>query len=327
MNRTLYPLKFKPLYKQLIWGGERLRETYGKQDAPEKTGESWEISGVEDNVSVVSNGFLKGNNLEELIEVYMGDLIGDSIFERFGLRFPVLVKLIHSNADLSIQVHPDDAYAREHHGSSGKSEIWYILEAEKDAYLIAGFNREINREMLTEKLNSRTLEDILNYEQVRKGDVIFIPSGRIHAIGPGIVLAEIQQTSDLTYRIYDYDRPGPDGKPRDLHLGHALNVLDYKTCLTCKTEYERVTNRSVNLVDSPWFTSNIMEFDRPVDKDYNLIDSFIIYVCAEGKIELYYPGGDPVTVVKGESVLIPAILKEVSIIPQVRSILLEVYIS
>ncbi|MBN1131741.1 MAG: class I mannose-6-phosphate isomerase [Bacteroidales bacterium] len=325
MEHKLYPLKFKPIYKQVIWGGERLREAYGKTNAPEKTGESWEISGVEGNLSVVSDGFLKGNNLEELIEVYMGDLIGDSVYEQHGLRFPVLVKLIHSSADLSIQVHPDNEYARREHGGSGKTEMWYIMEAGKGARLITGFSRDIDRRLFMEKLNARSLEEILNFEQVKSGDVLFIPPGRIHAIGPGIVLAEIQQTSDITYRIYDWDRTGPDGKPRELHLEHALNVLDYKAYPSYKTEYSMVRNSSVNLVDCPWFTSQVMDFDQPVDKDFNFIDSFVIYVCTEGQVELWYPGGDPVSVRMGESLLVPAVLKELTLVPRGRSILLEVY--
>jgi len=326
MENTLYPLKFEPIYKQLIWGGEKLKENYSRKKAPPKTGESWEISGVENNVSLVANGFLKGNDLEELIEVYMGDLVGDKIFREYGLRFPVLIKFINSDDDLSIQVHPDDAYAKKHHGGNGKTEMWYIMEAEENARLIVGFREETDRDSFREKLKNNTLEEILNYIPVKKGDVLFIPAGRIHAIGPGIVLAEIQQTSDLTYRIYDWNRTGPDGNPRELHIEHALNVLDYNSLNEYRTDYARLKNSSVNLADCPYFTTQMIHFDQPVDKDYNLIDSFVIYICVDGSVDIYYKDGEPVSINKGETILIPAVLKEISLVPQAESRVLEVFI-
>lgn len=326
MDNTLYPLKFDPIYKQLIWGGEKLKENYGKTGAPPQTGESWEISGVENNISIVANGFLKGNDLEELIEIYMGDLVGDKVFREFELRFPVLIKYINSNDDLSIQVHPDDRYAEEHHGGKGKTEMWYIMEAEEEAHLIVGFRENIDRKSFMERLNGNTLEKILNFISIEKGDVLFIPAGRIHAIGPGIVLAEIQETSDLTYRIYDWNRTGSNGKPRELHIEHALNVLDYKAHNDYKTDYAHIKNSSVNLADCPYFTTQMIHFDQPVDKDYNLIDSFVIYMCVDGHVDIYYRGGEPVTMKKGETILVPAMLKEISLIPQVESRVLEVYI-
>ncbi len=255
MEHTLYPIRFKPIYKELIWGGEKLREEYGKSDAPKMTGESWEISMVKDNISVVSNGFLKGNTLEEIIEVYMGDLVGDSIFDRHGSLFPILIKFIHSNDNLSIQVHPDDTYAEEHHGENGKTEMWYILEAGKESKLIVGFNRDTDREGFLKSLKEGTLVEMMNFEAVEKGDVIFMPTGRIHALGPGIVLAEIQQTSDMTYRIYDWGRTGPDGNPRELHLDHAVNVMDYTRQKDYKTSYTPLLNSTVRLVDCPYFTT------------------------------------------------------------------------
>lgn len=325
MEHTLYPIRFKPIYKKLIWGGEILRQEYGKHDAPEMTGESWEISMVEDNISVVSNGFLEGNTLEEIIEIYMGDLVGDWVFEKYGSFFPILTKFIHSNDNLSIQVHPDDAYATEHHGENGKTEMWYILEAEKDSKLIVGFNRELDRDGFLKALREGSLVEVMNFESVQKGDVLFMPTGRVHALGPGIVLAEIQQTSDMTYRIYDWDRKGPDGKPREMHIDHALNVMDYARLDNYKTDYRPLLNSTVNLVDCPYFTTQYMRFDRPVDKDYNLIDSFVIYMCTEGKVDLYYPGGGPEQLSKGDSILIPASLKEISIVPLEESTLLEVF--
>lgn len=325
MEQVLYPIRFKPIYKKLIWGGEKLKEEYGKTDAPEMTGESWEISNVEDNISVVSNGFLAGNTLEEIIEVYMGDLVGDWIFEKFGTFFPILTKFIHSNDNLSIQVHPGDEYAMEHHGENGKTEMWYILEAEKDAKLIVGFNKNTDREEFLKSLKNGTLVELMNFEPVQKGDVLFMPTGRIHALGPGIVLAEIQQTSDMTYRIYDWDRVEADGKPRELHIDHATNVMDFKVQDNYKTVYTPRLNVAEDLADCPYFTTRYMQFDQPVDKDYNLIDSFVIYMCMEGKVFLNYPGGEPELLQKGDTVLIPAAIKEVSMIPHEKTTLLEIF--
>ncbi|HER08916.1 MAG TPA: mannose-6-phosphate isomerase, partial [Bacteroides sp.] len=205
MERKLYPLKFKPILKDKIWGGSRLREVLGKE-ASDRAGESWEISGVSGDISVVENGFLAGNDLTELVEVYMGDLVGEHIYEQFGLEFPLLIKFIDANDFLSIQVHPGDELARERHNSFGKTEMWYIVEAEADGQLIAGFNREMDRDTYLEHLQRGTLKEIVNFERVKKGDIYYMPSGRIHAIGAGVLLAEIQQTSDVTYRIYDWDR-------------------------------------------------------------------------------------------------------------------------
>jgi mannose-6-phosphate isomerase len=326
MEKTLYPIRFKPIYKELIWGGEKLREEYGKKDAPKMTGESWEISMVEDNISVVSNGFLKDNTLEEITEIYMGDMVGDGIYVKFGSFFPILIKFIHSNDNLSIQVHPDDTYAEEHHGENGKTEMWYIMEAEKDAKLIAGFNKNTNREDFLKSLKEGTVLDLMNFEPVDKGDVLFMPTGRIHALGPGIVLAEIQQTSDMTYRIYDWGRTDKDGNPRELHIDHGVEVLDFTLHENYKTPYTSLLNSSVRVADCPYFTTQYIEFDQPVDKDYNFIDSFVIYMCMEGRVDIHYPGGVAETIQKGDTIMIPAALKELSLIPQEKSILLEIYI-
>jgi len=326
MDNSLYPLRFHPIYKPLIWGGEKLRECYGKTDAPKKTGESWEISQVEDNISLVSNGFLENKSLEEIIQIYKGELLGQRVFERFGPRFPLLTKFIHSNDDLSIQVHPGDEYAAEHHGENGKTEMWYILDSEKDAQLIVGFNRDINRDIMFEKLNDGSLKDVLHFEKVTEGDVIFLPEGRIHALGPGIVLAEIQQTSDMTYRIYDWDRVGVDGKPRELHIEHALNVLDYKAFASYKTSYEHQMNTSVKLVECPYFSTQLVHVDKKIDLDYTSLDSFVIYMCLDGDMDISYDGGNPSKLVKGDSVLIPAALKLLRLNPNEESRLLEIYL-
>lgn len=326
MDKSLYPLRFHPIYKPLIWGGEKLRECYGKTDAPEKTGESWEISQVKDNISLVSNGFLENKSLEEVIQIYKGELLGQRVFERFGSRFPLLTKFIHSNDDLSIQVHPGDEYAAEHHDENGKTEMWYILDSERDAKLIVGFNREIDRDIMFEKLNDGSLKDVLHFENVSEGDVIFLPEGRIHALGPGIVLAEIQQTSDMTYRIYDWDRVGVDGKPRELHIEHALNVLDYKAHGSYKTSYKHQKNASVNLVECQYFSTQLIHIDKKLDMDYTQLDSFVIYMCLDGDLDISYDSGNRIQLVKGDSILIPAAIKLLSLDPKEESRLLEIYL-
>jgi len=326
MDKSLYPLRFHPIYKPLIWGGEKLRENYGKTDAPERTGESWEISQVEDNISLVSNGFLEGKSLEEVIQIYKGDLLGHRIYERFGNRFPLLTKFIHSNDDLSIQVHPGDEYAAEHHGENGKTEMWYILDSEKDAQLIVGFKQDIDRDIMYKKLNDGSLKEVLNFEKVLEGDVIFLPEGRIHALGPGIVLAEIQQTSDMTYRIYDWDRVGVDGKPRELHIEHALNVLDYKTHTSYKTSYQNELNTPVRLVECPYFSTQLIHIDKKLDMDYASLDSFVIYMCLDGDLDILYDGGNRTHLVKGDTILIPAAIKDISLEPKEESRLLEIYL-
>jgi mannose-6-phosphate isomerase len=237
----------------------------------------------------------------------------------------LLTKFIHSNDDLSIQVHPGDEYAEKHHGENGKTEMWYILDSEKDAQLIVGFNQDLDRDVFLDKLNAGSLKEVLNFEKVSEGDVIFLPAGRIHALGPGIILAEIQQTSDMTYRIYDWDRLGPDGKPRELHIDHALNVLDYKAHASYKASYRSLMNTPVNLVACPYFSTQLIHFDRRLDMDYRAHDAFVIYMCLDGQLDIRYAGGKMTKLVKGDTILIPASLKELSLIPAEESKLLEIY--
>jgi len=195
----LYPIKFKPIVKEKIWGGTRLKNLLNKNvEEMSNAGESWEISACGEDLSIVENGFLKDNNIQELIEIYMGDLVGDKVYDKFGLEFPLLIKFIDANDYLSIQVHPDDEFAFKHHNSFGKTEMWYIVDAEKDAELIVGFNQEMNKQKYLQHYGSGTLRDVLNFDKVKNDDVFFMPAGRVHATGPGILFAEIQQTSDLT---------------------------------------------------------------------------------------------------------------------------------
>jgi mannose-6-phosphate isomerase len=323
MPTSLYPLKFTPILKDKIWGGPRLKDVLGKQ-ASDKAGESWEISCIEGDISVVENGYLAGNSLLELAEVYMGDLLGDKIYEKFGMEFPLLIKFIDASEVLSVQVHPDDALARERHHSNGKTEMWYIIESDRGE-LIAGFNRELDREAYLKHLQNGTLKEILNREKVNPGDIYFMPAGQVHAIGAGVLLAEIQQSSDVTYRIYDWDRTDQAGNPRELHTDLALDAIDFTFGKDPKTPYDAQENSTVTAVDCPHFTTSVIRLDQPVDKDYNLIDSFVVYMCMEGEAGIAYPGGVE-KIHKGETVLIPAELKNIAILPTRATTLLEVYI-
>jgi mannose-6-phosphate isomerase len=323
---SLYPLKFKPIFMDKIWGGQKIKTELGLDygDLP-NCGEAWMISGVKDHESVVSEGFLKDNELNELIEVYMADLVGEKIYDTFGNEFPLLIKFIDANDWLSIQVHPDDELAKKRNIGYGKTEMWYTLGADEDTQLISGFNQEMDENKYLNNLNNGTLKEIMNFEDVKKGDVFFMPAGRVHAIGPGMLLAEIQQTSDTTYRIYDWDRVGVDGIPRELHTEEALEAIDFEKYNKYKTDYKVELNDSSKVVSCDKFTTNIIEFDKPLSKDTEIMDSFIIYIGLEGDSILVWDEGE-VKINKGEAILVPAYLSQISLVPKTNSKLLEVYI-
>ncbi len=321
----LYPLKFKPVFKEKIWGGDKIRTVFGMDFAPlPNCGEAWVLSGYGDDVSVVNNGFLAENQLDELIEVYMEDLVGEVVFEKYGNKFPLLIKILNSNDWLSIQVHPDDSLAASRHNDSGKTEMWYVADAEPGARLISGFNREMNADLYLSNLEQGTIKEIMNYEQVQKGDVFFIPSGRVHALGPGLLIFEIQQTSDLTYRIYDFDRVDDKGNPRQLHTDLALEALDFTRHENYRTEYDHEFNKTVPVVESTYFNTSLIHFGTPVVKDYSGLDSFVILQCAEGKCMVEYDEGVE-TLQAGEVMLIPAVMERIRIVPLEESKILEVY--
>lgn len=322
----LYPLKFKPILKDRIWGGEKLNQVLGKKTRSLICGESWEISAVQGDISIVDNGFLKNNSLQDLIEVYMGDFVGDKVFEKYGIEFPILIKFIDANDDLSIQVHPNDQLARERHNSYGKTEMWYVMNAENDASLISGFNHNVKKEEYLGHLNDNSLIDIVNRYHVAPGDVFYIPAGRIHAIGAGVLLAEIQQTSDITYRLYDWGRLDQKGKSRELHTQLAIDAIDYNYYNDIKTNYSDIKNEVVNLVKCDYFTTGKIWFNRTIDRDYIDIDSFVIYMCCNGKFDIMYNDFEKLEVVKGETILLPASLKNVRLIPLAESEMLEIYI-
>jgi len=325
MNR-LYPLKFTPIVIDKMWGGSKLKNILLKPIDSDKAGESWEISGVEGNISIVANGFLQGNELNELIEVYMGDLVGDRIFDKFGTQFPLLIKYIDANDALSIQVHPNDELAMQRHNTFGKTEMWYVMQADKGAELIVGFNDKMDSKTYLNNLKNKTLTNILNKEKVKEGDVFFLPAGRVHAIGAGILLAEIQQTSDVTYRIYDFDRCDTDGKLRELHTDLALDAIDYSYYKDFKTEYQEQINSSSELVNCPYFTTNLLSLNKSLPKNIDYLDCFVISMCLEGSCKIKYHEKEFIELKKGESILVPASIGEYEILPDNLVKLLEVYI-
>ncbi len=290
-------------------------------------GESWELSAVQDDISVVSDGFLKGNNLEELIEVYMGELVGEKIYDRFGTEFPLLIKYIDANDRLSIQVHPGDELSKERHGAYGKTEMWYVVQAEEGAELISGFNRTIDRDSYLIALQNDKLENLMQFDPVKAGDVFYIPAGRVHAIGKGIVVAEIQQTSDVTYRIFDFNRIDDKGQPRELHTELALDAIDFKHHKNGFTEYQPKENEPVELIKCNYFTTNLLQINVPLERDFSKIDSFVIYLCFDGAYTLQWEG-ESIPVQKGETILIPACIEYFTLKPAdgAETKLLEVYV-
>lgn len=322
----LYPFKFEPILKEKIWGGQLLANHYGKNPVGlNNIGESWELSSLKGDLSVVSNGFLAGNNIEEIIEVYMGDIVGDAVFEKFGIEFPLLIKLIEAEQDLSVQVHPGDEQAKRLHNSFGKTEMWYILESSNNGGIYTGFREPLNRERYLEALGNNTIPDLMNFEIAEPGDTFFTPAGRIHAIGAGVVLAEIQQASDITYRIYDWGRTNEKGEPRELHTELALEAIDYGAAGKIKLKKPIAENRTSVLVSNEFFNTNILHFNQSVSKDYTPIDSFVVYLCTEGRFNIRYNNSTEI-VTKGETVLLPAMIKNVILDPGPEATLLEIYI-
>lgn len=322
----LYPLRFEPILKERIWGGDSLQRHFGKKpDENKRIGESWEISALEGDISVVSNGFLAGNNLEELIEVYMGDITGDIIYEKFGNEFPLLIKFLDAKDILSIQVHPDNNLAKERHNAYGKNEMWYVLEALPDSKIYSGFSQPIGKELFLEYVKNNKIEEIVNTETAKVGGTYFIPAGMVHSIGAGIVLAEVQQTSDITYRVYDWNRKGPDGITRELNVDLAVDSINFSDPGKALVDKEATLNKTQGLVSCEFFTTNVILFDKPLIKDYNLIDSFVIFICTEGEFLLNWDDKNEV-VVKGDTILLPAMIKNVALIPKGEAKVLEVFI-
>lgn len=322
----LYPLKFSPILKETIWGGKKLA---AKSDSPaqqDHIGESWEISAVQENISVVSEGVLADNTLEELIEIYMGDLVGDQVYEKFGIEFPLLIKYIDAYDDLSIQVHPDDPTAKERHKAYGKTEMWYIVEAAKEARTIIGFETDTDKATYLSHLQQGQLAKLLHAEAVKKGDCFLIQPGTVHAICKGCLLLEIAQTSDITYRLYDYNRIDSNGNLRELHTDLATDVINFDKEDEYAIHYHRHGNHTEEIATCKYFTTNYLKFNKEIEKDYVELDSFVIYACLEGEFTLVYEVDQTIQVHKGETVLVPACLKNLFLIPQQEAEILEIYI-
>ena len=307
--------KFQPILKSLIWGGEKIAPYKGIATDQRNIGESWELSGVKDNESVVAEGPEAGTSLPELIARHGAALLGKANYGRFGEEFPLLIKFIDARQDLSIQVHPNDELAWERHKSKGKTEMWYVVSADKDAHLRSGFSKQVTPAEYEASVGDNTITDILADYKIAPGDVFFLPAGRVHSIGAGAFIAEIQQTSNITYRIYDYDRPGPDGKPRELHTELAKEAIDYTVPDDYRTHYERIRNKDTELVACPYFTTHLCDATFSVLCDYSALDSFVVLIFVAGAGELVDSEGNRVAVQQGETVLIPASTRQVTLLP------------
>ena len=321
---NLYPFKFYPILKERLWGGTNLGTLLGKELESDLIGESWELSGVAGDVSIVANGSFKGTTLTDLINKFPEEILGKSVLERFGKEFPILIKFIDAQKDLSIQLHPDDELARKRHNSFGKTEMWYIMDAENDAELIIGFKEDISKETYIESLKNDTLTDLLNYENVSEGDAYFINAGKIHAIGAGILIAEIQQTSDQTYRVYDYNRKDAQGNLRELHTELSIDAISYDRQDDFKVSYGQVTNVSNPMVNCPYFKTNFISLNKNIQLDVSDQDSFTIYMCIDGEVTIENDFGS-ILIKKGETVLVPAITSHI-LLSAVRAKLLEITI-
>lgn len=326
----MYPIKFKPILKEKVWGGKRLLDikkgSLSHADTSKDYGESWDLSGLEGNVSVAANGFLKGNNLQEIIEVYMGDLVGEAVFDRYGLDFPLLVKTIDCHDRLSVQVHPNDDIAAERHGKCGKSEMWYVVDAAPDAAIYIGFkDRNITREQYIDAVAKGNVAGIIQPVKVKAGDVFYIPAGTVHTMTQGVSVIEIQQPVDLTYRIFDWNRVDDKGRSRELHTAWAVDAIDFEsTAESCRRNYTAETNKATEVVNCDYFTANIIKLSGTAERDYCKLDSFVIYVCADGKAEI--DNGESLTpITAGETVLIPAETGDVTL--KGEATILECYIA
>ena len=324
----LYPIKFEPYLREMVWGGEKILPLKHLSLPLHRIGESWEVSGYPEHVTCVAEGPLKGLSLEELVHRYKEALVGEAAYKAFGDTFPLLVKIIDAADDLSIQVHPgDELAARRHPGQRGKNEMWYVMQTDPGAALYCGLSKEVSREEFKARVQDGTVTDVLARYEVHPGDVFSVPAGRIHAICKGCMLAEIQETSDLTYRIYDYNRPGLDGKPRALHTELALDAIDYQLQADYRTHYIPRRNILIPLVRTPWFHTLLLDLDQPFRQDLARVDSFVVVMCLEGSGTLMdseplwedgRPGptkGHRTTLSRGETLLIPATSLGIGFIP------------
>lgn len=324
----MYPLKFEPILKQTLWGGDKIIPFKHLNETLPNVGESWEVSAVEGSESVVANGADKGYTLPEMVRKYKEELVGEANYARFGYKFPLLIKFIDAKLDLSIQVHPGDELAKKRHNSFGKNEMWYVIAADKGAKLISGFAEEITPKEYKDRVHNGTFAEVLQTCAIEPGDVFYVPAGRVHGIGAGAFVAEIQQTSDITYRIFDYNRKDKDGKSRELHTSQAMDAINFSDVQDdFRTEYERVQNEPVEMVASPYFTTSVYDMTEEITCDYSELDSFVIFICVEGSCRLTDDNQNEITLRAGETVLLPAAVQEVTIVPEGQRVkLLETYV-
>ena len=323
----MYPLKFENIFKSVVWGGEKIAPFKGIETDQRNIGESWELSGVKGDESVVANGPLAGKTITELAEEYKGVLLGEKVYAKTGTEFPLLIKFIDARDDLSIQVHPDDALAAvRHDGSKGKTEMWYVVQADENAHLMSGLTQKIGPEEYAAKIEDNSITDVLHDYDVKAGDVFFLPAGRIHSIGTGCFIAEIQQTSNITYRIYDFGRTGLDGKPRELHTELSKAAIDYSVLPDYKTAYEQKFDQENEIVDCEYFTTSLYELEKPVTKDMSGLDSFMIVICVEGQGSLTDSEGNTISLRQGETVLLPASTRSFTLCPDGHMKALSSYI-
>ncbi len=319
-------LKFEPILKSTIWGGEKIIPYKGLDVTQANVGESWELSGVAGDESIVSEGEYKGKSIVELVDQFKGELIGEKNYARFGNEFPLLIKFIDAREPLSIQVHPDDKLSMERHNKKGKTEMWYVIDADTDASLKVGFSQQITPEEYEQRIAEDTITDVLDTHVISPGDLFFLPAGRIHSIGAGAFIAEIQQTSDVTYRIYDFNRTDAAGNHRELHTELSKEAINYEVLPEYKTIYDKAKNSEVLLAECDYFTTKIYDLDAPFTCDYSSLDSFVIAICVEGSAELKSDDGSVGSIQKGEMVLMPATTKSLTITPNGGAKILTSYI-
>jgi len=322
MKFDIYPLQFKPILKERIWGGEKLNSELNKPIISDFTGESWEISTVEGDVSVISNGTLKGISLNEIIDTFPKEILGTTVFDKFGKQFPLLFKYLDAKTDLSIQVHPNDELAKKRHNSFGKTEMWYIMQADEGSRIIVGFKNNSNAKEYVSHLENNTLLTLLEEVKVKTGDVFFLETGTVHAIGAGLLVAEIQQTSDITYRLYDFDRLDSEGMKRELHVELALEAINYNKVET-QMKYNKEVNVSNEMVNCPYFTTNYLKIAGELNIS-KAATSFTVYMCTEGKFQLEFNRVE-YHYSKGDTLLIPAAMTDFNL--SGNATLLEIYIS
>lgn len=318
------PLKFNALLKSTLWGGDKIIPFKNLDIQQENVGESWEISGVKDNETIVADGPYAGKKLNELVEELKGKLVGEDNYQRFGNEFPLLIKFIDARQDLSIQVHPTDEIAKMQGKERGKTEMWYLMDSDKDATLLCGLKKKITPEEYAQMVENDTIVDAIDRYEVKEGDCFFLPAGRIHAIGTGCFLAEIQQTSDVTYRIYDFKRKDKNGNYRQLHTKEAAECINYNVESNYRTEYTPVKNQGISLVQCPYFNTAVYDLDEPMTIDYSELDSFVILIGVKGNATITDNEGNTFTLQAGESVLVPATTETLKVDGKIK--FLETYV-